>query len=153
MTYCVGLKLDRGLVMAADTRTNAGLDNVATFKKLHVWEKPGERVLCLLSAGNLAVTQSVVSLLSERLDSDDPSRPTLFSVETMFQAARLVAQSVPQSATVFEPTRHARRRPDARARAPVRNDRFDSLHKAPAAGVKVLKLIAVEAMDIVPGLS
>jgi putative proteasome-type protease len=61
MTYCVGLKLDRGLVLAADTRTNAGLDNVATFKKLHVWEKPGERVHHLLSAGNLAVTQAVVS--------------------------------------------------------------------------------------------
>ena len=56
MTYCVGLKLDRGLVFAADTRTNAGADNIATFKNLHVWEEPGERVITLLSAGNLAVT-------------------------------------------------------------------------------------------------
>ncbi|SDU20434.1 proteasome-type protease [Stappia sp. ES.058] len=94
MTYCVGLKLERGLVMAADTRTNAGLDNVATFKKLHVWEKPGDRVVCLLAAGNLAITQSVVSILSERLESDDPTRPTMFSVETMFQAARLVGSVV-----------------------------------------------------------
>jgi putative proteasome-type protease len=94
MTYCVGLKLDRGIVMAADTRTNAGLDNVATFKKLHVWEKPGDRVICMMAAGNLAVTQSVVSLLSERLKSEEPGRPTLHSVDTMFQAARLVGSAV-----------------------------------------------------------
>ena len=67
--------------------------------------------------------------------------------------ARLVAQSVPQGATVFEPTRHARRRPDARARAPVRNDRFDSLHKAPTAGIEVLQLIAVEAVNVVARLT
>ncbi|MBA5775959.1 proteasome-type protease [Stappia sp. F7233] len=94
MTYCVGLKLDRGLVFAADTRTNAGLDNVATFKKLHVWEKRGERVLVLLSAGNLAVTQAVVSLLSEQLTSETTPGPTLFSAETMFQAARVVGSAV-----------------------------------------------------------
>ena len=66
--------------------------------------------------------------------------------------ARLVAQSVPQGATVFEPTRHARRRPDARARAPVRNDRFDSLHKAPTAGIEVLQLVTVEAVHVVARL-
>jgi len=101
MTYCVGLKLDRGLVMAADTRTNAGLDNIASFKKLHVWETPGERVLCLLSAGNLAVTQSVVSLLTERAAYADAAgnaagdaAPTLHTAETMFQAARVVGSAV-----------------------------------------------------------
>lgn len=94
MTYCVGLKLDRGLVMAADTRTNAGLDNIATFKKLHLWEKPGDRVICLLSAGNLAVTQAVVSLLGERINKDEGRAPCLHSVETMFQAARLVGQAI-----------------------------------------------------------
>lgn len=95
MTYCVGLKLDRGLVFAADTRTNAGLDNVSTFKKLHVWDKPGERVITLLSAGNLAVTQAVVSILSEHIAAGhDGSRQTLMNVETMFQAARLVGSAV-----------------------------------------------------------
>ncbi|WP_417774013.1 peptidase [Stappia sp.] len=95
MTYCVGLKLERGLVMAADTRTNAGFDNVATYKKLHVWEKPGDRVICLMAAGNLAVTQSVVSLLSERLSREENgASKSLFSAETMFQAARLVGQAV-----------------------------------------------------------
>ena len=65
MTYCVGMLLDEGLVMAADTRTNAGVDNVGKFKKLHTWQKPGESLFVLLTAGNLAVTQAVVSLLNE----------------------------------------------------------------------------------------
>ena len=65
MTYCVGMLLDEGLVMAADTRTNAGVDNVGKFKKLYTWEKPGEAVFVLLTAGNLAVTQAVVSMLTE----------------------------------------------------------------------------------------
>ena len=63
MTYCVGLKIDRGLVFMSDTRTNAGIDSISTFRKMHVWEKPGERVVVLMSAGNLATTQAVVSLL------------------------------------------------------------------------------------------
>ena len=66
MTYCVGMLLDKGLVMAADTRTNAGVDNVGKFKKLYTWEYPGDRVFVLLTAGNLAVTQAVVSILSEQ---------------------------------------------------------------------------------------
>ncbi|WP_417688804.1 peptidase [Roseibium sp.] len=94
MTYCVGLKLDRGLVFASDTRTNAGLDNIATFKKLHVWEQPGERVITLLSAGNLAITQAVISLLTEHIKVAAEGRPTLMTVDTMFQAARLVGSAV-----------------------------------------------------------
>src|SRR5262245_50683853 len=65
MTHGVGMVLDSGLVLAADTRTNAGVDNIATFKKLHVWERQGERVIMLVTAGNLAVTQAVVALLGE----------------------------------------------------------------------------------------
>ncbi|MTH97385.1 proteasome-type protease [Roseibium sp. RKSG952] len=94
MTYCVALKLDRGLVFAADTRTNAGLDNIATFKKLHVWEKPGERVMTLLSAGNLAVTQAVVSLLSEHIKTSSEGQPNIMTADTMFQVARLVGSAV-----------------------------------------------------------
>ncbi len=94
MTYCVALKLDRGLVFAADTRTNAGLDNIATFKKLHVWEKPGERVFALMSAGNLSITQSVVSILSEQIAKVASRTPTLMSVDTMFQAARVVGSAI-----------------------------------------------------------
>ncbi len=66
MTYCVGLKIDRGLVFMSDTRTSGGIDNISTFKKMHVWEKPGERVVVLMSAGNLATTQAVMSLLEGR---------------------------------------------------------------------------------------
>jgi putative proteasome-type protease len=94
MTYCVGLKLNRGLVMAADTRTNAGLDNIATFRKLHTFQVPGERAFILMSAGNLAVTQAVVALLEEsfsrRQKKDDPE--SLKTVGTMFRAAKLVGK-------------------------------------------------------------
>jgi putative proteasome-type protease len=93
MTYCVGLRLDRGIVFAADTRTNAGVDNVATFSKMHVWEREGDRVIVLMSAGNLAFTQSIVSLLNEKIDLG-PDEHSLMTVSTMFQAARLVGETV-----------------------------------------------------------
>jgi putative proteasome-type protease len=70
MTYCVGLHLQDGLVLVSDTRTNAGVDNVSTFSKMHVTESAGERVLVLLTAGNLAVTQAVVNLLGEGIEVD-----------------------------------------------------------------------------------
>lgn len=92
MTYCVALKLNRGLVFAADTRTNAGIDNVAQYRKLHYWRQPGSRVLVLLTAGNLAVTQSVVSTLNEQLVSD--ASDSLFTVTSMYRAARLVGDAV-----------------------------------------------------------
>jgi putative proteasome-type protease len=94
MTYCVAMRLDRGLVFAADTRTNAGVDNVAQYRKLHFWRQPGDRVIVLLSAGNLAVTQSVVSNLNEQLATPEPGGPTLFSVPSMFRAARLVGDAI-----------------------------------------------------------
>ena len=95
MTYCVGLRLDRGIVFAADTRTNAGLDNIATFSKMHIWEKKGDRVIVMMSAGNLAFTQSVVSLVNERIDAaKEDARTALTNVTTMFQAARCVGETV-----------------------------------------------------------
>jgi putative proteasome-type protease len=93
MTYCVGLRLDRGIVFASDTRTNAGFDNIATFSKMHVFERKGERVLVLMSAGNLAFTQSVVSLLNEKA-SEGPDEHSLMTASTMFQAARLVGETI-----------------------------------------------------------
>ncbi|MBL3584028.1 proteasome-type protease [Rhodovulum sulfidophilum] len=94
MTYCVGLMLERGLVMMSDTRTNAGVDNVSTFGKMFTWEKPGERALVLMTAGNLATTQSVVSILDERTKAHGERDPSLFEVPSMFQAARLVAATL-----------------------------------------------------------
>ena len=69
MTYCCGILVRDGLVMIADTRTNAGLDNVSTFRKLHVFSKPGERIMAIASAGNLAISQSVLSTLIEGLEN------------------------------------------------------------------------------------
>ena len=96
MTYCVGLKLDRGLVMAADTRTNAGLDNISTFRKLQTFEVPGERVFMMMSAGNLAVTQAVVAILEEKFDhpDDEDTNGSLKTVPNMFQAAKLVGETL-----------------------------------------------------------
>jgi putative proteasome-type protease len=94
MTYCVGMLLDKGLVMAADTRTNAGVDNVGKFKKLYTWEYPGERVFVLLTAGNLAVTQAVVSVISEQVEHPDETGQSLRTANTMFQAAHLVGDAI-----------------------------------------------------------
>ena len=96
MTYCVALRLNRGLVFAADTRTNAGVDNIAQFRKIHYWRKPGERVLVLLTAGNLSLTQSVVSLLNEQLveREEEPDAVNLYNVPSMYRAARLVGDAV-----------------------------------------------------------
>lgn len=95
MTYCVGLYLTDGLVLVSDTRTNAGVDNVSTFSKMHVLEVPGERVITLLTAGNLATTQSVVNLLQEGVDVDGETE-TLYDVPSMFRAAQLVGAAVRQ---------------------------------------------------------
>ncbi|UUP15769.1 proteasome-type protease [Nitratireductor thuwali] len=94
MTYCVGLRIDRGLVFVSDTRTNAGVDDVAIFKKMHCWTRPGERVLVLLSAGNLATTQAVVSLLNERTKAPEERSATMLEVPSLYQAAKLVGDTV-----------------------------------------------------------
>jgi len=96
MTYCVALRLNRGLVFAADTRTNAGVDNIAQFRKVHTWRKPGERVLVLLTAGNLSLTQSVVSLLNEQIaeSEKEPEAVNLFNIPSMYRAARHVGDAV-----------------------------------------------------------
>lgn len=93
MTYCVGLDLQDGLVMLSDTRTNAGVDNISIFSKMHVFETPGQRVLILLAAGNLAITQSVVNLLNEGVEIDGEVE-TLLTVRSMFRAAQLVGEAV-----------------------------------------------------------
>lgn len=94
MTYCVGMRLDRGLVFMSDTRTNAGLDNIATAKKMHTWEIPGERVITLMTAGNLATTQAVIGILDERTKAPEDRSPSLLQTPSMFQIARLVGQTL-----------------------------------------------------------
>lgn len=95
MTYCCGILVRDGLVMIADTRTNAGLDNVSTFRKLHIFKKPGERIMAIASAGNLAISQSVLSTLSEGLqDPITGETETLMNAPTMFQAAQRIGRAI-----------------------------------------------------------
>lgn len=94
MTYCVGLRLNKGLVFMSDTRTNAGVDDIATVKKMHSWEVEGERVLTLMTAGNLATTQSLISVLDERSKSPEDRDPSILQVPTMYQAAKLVGETL-----------------------------------------------------------
>ncbi|MFT6424331.1 MAG: putative proteasome-type protease [Celeribacter sp.] len=94
MTYCIGMMLDRGLVMMSDTRTNAGVDNISTFRKMFTWDVPDERVLTVMTAGNLATTQALVSLLEERSKAPEDREPSIFAAPSMFQVAQLVADTL-----------------------------------------------------------
>ena len=90
MTYCVGMMLDKGLVMMSDTRTNSGVDNISVFRKMFSWHVPGERIITMMTAGNLATTQAVVSQLEERTKAPGERRPSLLEAPTMFQVATIV---------------------------------------------------------------
>jgi putative proteasome-type protease len=105
MTYCIGILVDEGLVMLADTRTNAGLDNIATFRKLHAFEKPGEATMAIATAGNLAVSQAVVSHLRAGLkETRDAAPEKLIEQPTMFDAAQLAGRAIRK---VFHDDGHA----------------------------------------------
>ncbi|MEJ2803811.1 putative proteasome-type protease [Comamonas sp. BIGb0124] len=98
MTYCVAIKLNAGLVFLSDSRTNAGLDQISTFRKMIVYEKPGDRFMVLLSAGNLSISQSVRELLQveqvrNHLDEDAPPI-TIWNATSMFDAARVLGATV-----------------------------------------------------------
>ncbi len=99
MTYCVALKLDAGLVFLSDSRTNAGLDQISTFRKMIVYEKPGERFMVLLSAGNLSISQSVREILQTEqirdLSGGEDSPPiTIWNAKSMFDAARVLGSAI-----------------------------------------------------------
>lgn len=87
MTYCVGMVLDKGLVLMSDTRTNSGVDNISTFRKLFHWSVPGERMIAVMTAGNLATTQAVISQLDERTKAPAERDNMLLKGPTMFQVA------------------------------------------------------------------
>ncbi|BAT60127.1 proteasome subunit beta [Variibacter gotjawalensis] len=94
MTYCCGILVRDGLVMVADTRTNAGLDNVSTFRKLHIFRKP-DRLLTLSTSGNLSISQSVVSVLNEGVENPETGElETLVNAPTMFQAAQRIGRAI-----------------------------------------------------------
>jgi putative proteasome-type protease len=93
MTYCVGLLVDTGLVMLSDSRTNAGVDQINTFRKMATFQRKNDRVLVLMSAGNLAITQAVVNLLHETPDDAERS-PKICRAVNMFSAARVVGDAL-----------------------------------------------------------
>ncbi|WP_210527702.1 proteasome-type protease [Rubellimicrobium arenae] len=94
MTYCVGLRLSRGLVFMSDTRTNAGLDNISTYRKMFTWVDDGETVITIMTAGNLATTQSVVSLIDERNRAPSERHPAILQLPSMFQVAKYVGNTL-----------------------------------------------------------
>jgi putative proteasome-type protease len=89
MTYCVALRLNTGMIFASDSRTNAGVDQIATFGKMRVYEKPGDRVIVVLSSGNLATTQGVMNILDRQSHAGE-GESTIWSVTSMYDAAEVV---------------------------------------------------------------
>jgi putative proteasome-type protease len=94
MTYCIGMRLNNGLVFMSDTRTSAGVDNFATSRKMFCWSVPDDRAITIMTAGNLATTQSMISLLEERSKAVEERDPSILRQSTMFQVARLVGATL-----------------------------------------------------------
>ena len=96
MTYCIGIRLNAGLVFLSDSRTNAGMDQISTYRKMIIYEKPGDRFMVLLSAGNLSISQSVRELLQvEKIDRGEHDAPlTIWNATSMFDAARVLGATV-----------------------------------------------------------
>ena len=94
MTYCVAMRLNKGLVFMSDTRTNAGVDNFASTRKMFTWAVPGERCITIMTAGNLATTQAMISLLNERSEAAEDRDPGILHQKSMFQVARLVGATL-----------------------------------------------------------
>ena len=90
MTYCVGLVIDAGLVLMSDTRTNSGVDNISVFRKMFHWQVPGERMITVMTAGNLATTQAVIGELEERTKAPSERENALFESPTMFKVAQQI---------------------------------------------------------------
>ena len=108
MTYCVGMMVDEGLAMIADTRTNAGVDNISCYKKLHITEVPGERVISICTAGNLSVTQTALAMVAEgiKMPGHDDLE-TLENTPTLFRAAQLVGHALNQVRKEIAPSLEA----------------------------------------------
>ena len=95
MTYCVGIRLNAGLVFLSDSRTNAGMDQISTFRKMMVYEKAGDRFMVMLSAGNLSISQSVREILQvEKIDNGDDEPITIWNAKSMFDAVRVLGSAV-----------------------------------------------------------
>ena len=102
MTYCVAMSLDAGMIFASDSRTNAGVDQIARFSKMKVFAKEGERVITTLSSGNLSITQAALNLLEQRSRSSEERR-TLWNAESMYDVARLIGDALREVKTLDGP--------------------------------------------------
>ncbi|MGR3491799.1 MAG: peptidase [Shimia sp.] len=107
MTYCVALKLNAGMVFLSDTRTNAGIDNISRVKKMFTFTGP-DRALVMMTAGNLGITQAVISQLQEDIDRPDPAVPNLMSAPSMFAVAELVGRTMSNVQATYGPGLAAR---------------------------------------------
>ena len=95
MTYCVGLLLDAGIVMLSDTRTNAGIDNIATYRKMFTFEEPGERAFTILTSGNLSVTQTTLAKLEHAIeDPNSGPEESILKADTMLDVAEIVGRTL-----------------------------------------------------------
>ena len=94
MTYCVGLLLKAGMVLLSDTRTNAGIDNIATFRKMFVFHEPDERIVAIMTAGSLSVTQTAMARLQEAIRGDEGADPaeSILAAPTMLRVAEIVGR-------------------------------------------------------------
>ncbi len=102
MTYCVAMSLDAGMIFASDSRTNAGVDQIARFSKMKVFAREGERVIATLSSGNLSITQNALNLLEQRSRAGEDRR-TLWNAESMFDVARLIGDALREVKTFDGP--------------------------------------------------
>ena len=95
MTYCVGLLLNEGMVLLSDTRTNAGLDNIATYRKMFVFEEPGERIVTILTAGSLSITQTTMARLAEAIEDPEATAETsIMLAPTMLRVAEMIGDTL-----------------------------------------------------------
>ena len=94
MTYAIGMKINNGLLFMSDTRTNAGVDNISTFKKMFAWTNEGHSVVTIIAAGNLATTQSLISIFQGNGDNEQNLETTILEQNSMFDVARSVGRQL-----------------------------------------------------------
>ncbi len=104
MTYCLGVRVDEGVVLLSDTRTNAGVDHISSYGKMFTWEKPGEIVIACCTAGNLSITQGIISTLNGGVRSEGATAPSLFLASTMYEVAGIFGEQMRRMQAIHGPT-------------------------------------------------
>jgi len=107
MTYCVALRLRAGLVLLSDTRTNAGVDNISQYRKMFSWVVPGDRAIAMMTAGNLAITQAVLSRLQDGIDDDGQTAPNILKAASIYEVADIVGNQMQAAQNQWGPSLRA----------------------------------------------